>query len=388
MKSVLLTDGLLRKTVAAARSLGARGVPVHVAETTRFNPAAFSRYCDKGYVCPSPNEDGEGFARWLAERMARSGIDLLFPMDDGAMQAAQFHRDLFHPSALAALPPAESYRIAADKVATVRLAEQSGVPVPQTAFPAHPDEVLKLARDFAGPVLIKPRFSSGSRGIRVAERMEELDAAYREVHADYPLPMLQAFIPTGERYDVCLLYDRDGRLKASFVQKELRHFPLERGPSTLQESVHRPDLVELALALMERLPWTGVVEVEFMIDPRDQTPVLMEINPRFWNSVQTAILSGIDFPWLLYQIACGGTTDFMFTYKSGVRCRSLLPGDVLHYAANPDRFRMEPGFWRRPPEGGRDDLLSWRDPGPVIGFLLASFRFLFDRGRWKQLFDR
>lgn len=388
MKSVLLTDGLLRKTVAATRSLGSRGVPVHVAETTRLNPAAFSRYCTKKHLCPSPDGEEDGYAHWLAETMVGDGFDLLFPMDDGAMQAVQLHRELFPPSALSALPPADSYQIAADKGATVRLAQQCGIPVPRTAFPEHPGQVLSLARDFDGPIVVKPRFSSGSRGIRVVDRIEELDEVYRDVHADYPLPLLQSYIPAGERYDVCLLYDRGGQLKASFVQKEWRHFPLERGPSTLQESVHRPDLVEWALALMSALPWTGVVEVEFMIDPRDQTPVLMEINPRFWNSVQAAILSGVDFPWLLYRMACGEAIETVHTYKTGVRCRSLLPGDVLHYVANPERFRLEPGFWRRPPEGGWDDLLSWRDPGPAIGFLLAACRYLFDRRRWKQLFDR
>ncbi len=40
--------------------------------------------------------------------------------------------------------------------------------------------------------------------------------------------------------------------------------------------------------------------VEFKLDPRDNTPKLMEINPRFWGSLALAIESGVNFPYLLY----------------------------------------------------------------------------------------
>lgn len=44
--------------------------------------------------------------------------------------------------------------------------------------------------------------------------------------------------------------------------------------------------------------------VEFRVSD-DGTGYLMEINPRFWGSLQLAIDSGVDFPWLLY-LACKG----------------------------------------------------------------------------------
>ena len=66
-----------------------------------------------------------------------------------------------------------------------------------------------------------------------------------------------------------------------------------------------------------------MAEVEFKVDSRDLTPKLMEINPRFWGSMNVAIESGVDFPYMLYLLAKGEHVDPVFTYRSGVKFRGL-----------------------------------------------------------------
>ncbi|WP_274364176.1 ATP-grasp domain-containing protein [Paenibacillus thermotolerans] len=388
MDAVLVTNGQLRKTLASVRSLGSKGVPVYVAETTRFNMSAYSRYCAGSCVSPDPVRDGRAYAEWLSDRMERLRIPILFPMDDSPMDAAIEHADLFREPLRRIVPPPASYAAASDKGEAVRLAVKAGVHVPQTFFPESPEEAERLSGKLGDKAVIKPRRSSGSRGIRIVGGRQNVREQFAEVHQKYPFPLLQQYIPAGERYDVCLLYDAAGELRAHFVQKELRHFPLEIGPSTVQESVHRPDLLELALSIMNHLPWRGIVELEFMIDPRDGQPVLMEINPRFWNSLYASILSGVDFPWLLYQIAGGNAVAPITDYKGGIRCRSLLPGDLLHYMANPKRRTVEPAFWARSGTSGSDDILSLHDPMPTVGFMLACLRSLPDPKAWNMVFKR
>ena len=53
----------------------------------------------------------------------------------------------------------------------------------------------------------------------------------------------------------------------------------------------------------------------------------MEINTRFWGSLQLAVDAGVDFPWLLYQLACGEQPEPVSSYKTGRRLRWLL-GDL------------------------------------------------------------
>jgi hypothetical protein len=68
----------------------------------------------------------------------------------------------------------------------------------------------------------------------------------------------------------------------------------------------------------------------------------MEINPRFWGSLALAVRAGVDFP-VLYAAAAldRPLPDTLPTYRAGVTCRWMVPGDVLRYAGEA-RERREP----------------------------------------------
>ncbi len=127
---------------------------------------------------------------------------------------------------------------------------------------------------------------------------------------------------------------------------------------------------------MKSLRWTGVAHVEFKIDPRDRKPKLLEVNPRFWGSLQLAVESGIDFPFLLFRLAMEGDIEPVMDYNAGVRCRWLIPGDLLHFIKNPERLRLKPNFFDF---NTKDDIISLSDPMPVIGRLSSVLMFLYDK---------
>jgi hypothetical protein len=121
---------------------------------------------------------------------------------------------------------------------------------------------------------------------------------------------------------------------------------------------------------------------------RDGKLKFMEINPRFWNSLYMSMLAGVDFPWLLYKTALGEDIEEVSTYKTGIKCRWLLPGDLLHFLYNKDRWSMSPPFLGGRESNMYDDILSFHDPLPAIGFLLASIRYSFDRKMWSFMLKR
>lgn len=385
---ILLTDGQQRKTLVAARSLAQKGIEVFSAEETRFNPTAFSKYCRQGLVSPSLHNNPQKYCEWLLDTIKKYSIDMLFPMDDLSLEAVMQNRTEFDKMCLLPLPSKESYLAAADKGISTRLAREAGLDCPLTFYPGNMKQLEQLADTLAFPLVIKPRKSSGSRGIRVVRNKEEFHRIYREIHHTYPWALIQEYIPTGTRYDVCLLYNRNHELRASFVQQEIRHFPLEMGPSTVQESVWYPELVEQAGSLMRKLQWYGVVEIEFMVDCRDGKLKFMEINPRFWNSLYTSILAGVDFPWLLYRLSLEADIEGVFNYQTGLKCRWLLPGDILHFLTNKNRLKMSPPFFTGKKQNVFDDIISKDDPFPALGFLLACLRYLPDRHMWKTVFGR
>lgn len=387
----MLTDAQLRKTLAAIRSLGNKGIDIIAAEDTRWTTSSFSKYCRRALVYPKPGKEPEAFYSWLVKIINEYSVDVLFPMDDNVMDVVIEHKEELQKLCRMLLPDVNAYRIASDKGLAVVAAQRSGLDCPKTWVPENEDDLLNLeayVAEVAFPLVIKPRKSSGSRGIVIVNKREEFVEQYMEVHKRFQFPLIQEYIKPGPRFDVCLLFNSKSELRASFVQKELRHFPIDRGPSTVQESVWLPDLVKQSVGLMQDLKWQGIAEVEFMYDDKDGKLKFMEINPRFWNSLHLSILAGVDFPWLLYRLIMEDDIKEVVNYRIGVKCRWSLPGDILHFLVNKNRFRMDPPWWAGKRSRVYDDILSINDPGPTVGFILACLHFLPDREMWKKMFDR
>ena len=84
-----------------------------------------------------------------------------------------------------------------------------------------------------------------------------------------------------------------------------------------------------AVKILEKVQWTGVAMVEFKIDREKNIAMLLEVNARFWGSLQLAISSGVDFPYLLFRLAIGEKIDIPDRYKIGLKSRWEL-GDLDH----------------------------------------------------------
>ena len=378
MSRVLVTDGHWRKTLAAVRSLGKRGVEVTVGESSRVATALFSKYCRRRVIYPSVRRHPEAFLAFLREELKESNYDLVMPMEEETLLLLARHREEFASVARLPIPPYETIVKVRDKGWLLQHAAQQGIPIPRTAWVKDIAELHTIKEAIPPPWVIKPRVSSGSFGIAYVEHEADLPAAYRKVHSQFPFPLIQERLPLeGEAFGCSALLDKGSQVKALFVHRRLREYPITGGPSTLRESVHHPRIEELGIRLLQSLTWHGVAMVEFKVDPRDNEPKLMELNPRFWGSLALAIHAGVDFPYLLYQMAMGEEFVPVIDYAVGVRCRWLLPGDLLHFLQNPRRFYLKPSFFQF--RGTPDDILSCDDPLPIVGSFLTLCSFLWDR---------
>jgi len=182
-----------------------------------------------------------------------------------------------------------------DKI--LQLAARLGIPVPRTWYIEDISRISELKHSLPYPVVIKPRMGSGAVGISYPKNPEELTHQYLSVHQRFPYPLIQELIPIeGPGYGASFLLDENHQVKASFVHKRLREYPVTGGASTLRESVRYDDIRDMAISirdmaisLLKALNWFGVAMVEFKLDPRDGVPKLMEINPRFWGGGQFSI---------------------------------------------------------------------------------------------------
>lgn len=117
---------------------------------------------------------------------------------------------------------------------------------------------------------------------------------------NYPFT-IQSFVK-GTGQGVFALF-KHGSPVCYFSHRRLREKPPTGGVSVLSESAPlNQQLKESAERLLLSAKWHGVAMVEFRV-AEDGTGYLMEVNPRFWGSLQLAIDSGVDFPWWLFWFA-------------------------------------------------------------------------------------
>lgn len=379
MSRVLVLDGMWNKSLAAVRTLAQRGLRVTAGECTRWATAIFSKHCSERFIYPSPSARPAAFLCALEQELETGRYDVVFPMEWTTQSL------LTHPETRSRLErfvriPFGDVSAAAllnDKSFVMRKAEALGIATPRTWHPLSVDDVRETAGELSYPLLIKPRSSSGSRGILPVVDSRDFVAAYLRVHAQYPLPIIQERIPSGgESLGVCVLLNAVSEVRATFAYRKIRQYPVQGGPSTLRESIRHDGIAAATARFLQSVGWTGVAHLEFLIDPRDGVPKLLEVNPRFWGSLALAVEAGVDFPYLLYRMAMDGDiAPAADDYPEGIVCRWLLPGDLLHFIANPDRFRLTPGFFDF---RAKDDILSFSDPLPVLGRVLSLFPLMFD----------
>ncbi len=376
---VFATDGHWRKSLAAVRSLGERGISVSVGESTRLATACFSRYCRRAVVYPSPVQNPSGFLDFLRDELMRHPYQMLLPMEEETLRLLAGHRTDFSGLTYLPIVTSRQLELARDKGKVIQLASSLGIPTPATWYVDDISKIDNLVTTLSYPVVIKPRTGSGAVALSYPKNSCELKQQYLAIHSRFPYPLIQEFIPReGPGYGASFLIDENQRVKASFVHKRLREYPVTGGASTLRESVRYDEIRDMALSLLKALDWFGVAMVEFKLDPRDGIPKLMEINPRFWGSLSLAIHAGVNFPYLLFLMSQGRNFEPVENYQTGKKSRWLLPGDILHFIHNPERMRLYPGFFHFWEKNTAYDIISSHDPLPILGRLLSLLTLLYD----------
>jgi predicted ATP-grasp superfamily ATP-dependent carboligase len=114
----------------------------------------------------------------------------------------------------------------------------------------------------------------------------------------------------------------DGKQAAQFAHRRLCEKPPSGGVSVYRESIAVDEaLRDQSRALLEHFAWRGVAMVEYKRDMETGRAYLMEVNGRFWGSLQLAIDAGVDFPRLLAACALAQHVEPVTTYRIGVRSR-------------------------------------------------------------------
>jgi predicted ATP-grasp superfamily ATP-dependent carboligase len=381
--AVLVLDGEERSALAVARSLVRAGFEVWVGRRRRGAIAAYTRGARALTLASTALEDPAAFAADVAAHVRRINASLLIPLTDASVQAILEHRDTLPVTCRLPFGSLDSFRRCSDKQQVHELAESLGVGAPDSVclrdrFAAVPDAPSHY------PAVVKPHRSVGGDLtrmkllVRVVNDAEECRRALNDLPAEaFPVLVQRRIIGPGEGVFLARWH---GRTLARFAHRRLREKPPAGGVSVVRESIAMdPAVLDACEKLLDRLDWQGVAMIEGKRDLSTGRWCVIEVNGRFWGSLQLAIDAGVDFPSIVARAVLDGPPEPIPRWRSGVRLRwewgdmdHLLIRMVrsrarLHLPPNaPGRLGVIAGFFAHIPGRDRVEVFRWSDPMPFV----------------------
>ena len=391
---ILILDGHTNQALACVRSLGKAGHEVLVASHQRLPLGLWSRYCRAGFHLSG--QTIEAFAA-MREWAQRQSVEIVLPMTERSCVLSNAERERWEASGITVgCAPDELLTRAFDKAETLRRADACGVRIPPTHYPKSLAECFAAAEEVGLPCIVKPRRSNAWNGKAFmptlapvyVNRREDLAKALESRRQGEDWPLVQGYVE-GQGKGVFALCER-GRAAAWFAHERLRDTRPTGSSSSLRRSISLDErLLKPAERLLAALEWHGPAMVEFK-DDGVNPPCLMEVNGRFWGSLQLGIDAGIDFPLLWVNILKGEAVRASTRYEEGLTLRWLW-GDVKRMiwimrgapAGYPGAYpTVRQGLGEllgRQPAGTRLEMWRRGDPLPAIGEWVQGTRDLLSR---------
>ncbi|HUP26836.1 MAG TPA: biotin carboxylase N-terminal domain-containing protein [Chloroflexia bacterium] len=267
-------------------------------------------------IGPAPATESYLRGEKLIQVALDTGCDAVHPGYGFLSESAVFARQVVAAGLVWVGPPPDAIELMGSKIASKRLAEESGVPVVPGYYGDKQDaQTLRSAAEHVGyPVLIKASAGGGGKGMRVVESSahlaEELEGAKREAQAAFgdDAVMLEKYLTRPRHIEVQVLGDNHGNLihlgeRECSVQR--RHQKVvEECPSPALDEATRSRITSAALALARAAGYTNAGTVEFIFQEGEF--YFLEMNTRVQvEHPVTEEATGFDIVKAQLQIAQG-----------------------------------------------------------------------------------
>jgi len=280
------------------RSLRAVNARVHLVHDSRSASLRFSRCCKVLHgVDDYTTTDPDAVLDAINDLHLRIGVDSVMAGDVEAMTfLARIKQRLLAP----VFPTAEAGTLAMlhDKWQFHQICEKAGVEVPKTLHFETKAEIdpERIERELSFPVIVKPIDSYGQRGIIVWRNKAEIREWLRTVgDFNHQATIVQEFI---EGQDWALsVFAANGVIKhwVSWVCPGQLDAGYGIGRFLATEFSPREDLLAMGQKIVMATKFSGVANFDARFDERSRSMKMFECNPRFFNRMSVARLSGVDF---------------------------------------------------------------------------------------------
>jgi len=366
---VLLIEGRARQVMPMMKSLHQLGCHVTTFNSSKLDMGYASRYPNRKVLSFCHESDPEESLESIRNELIKNKYDIVIPLNDFvAILLAQNKEELSRYTTIA-VNDWEVFQYASDKLKTMKVCTDNDIPCPRTYIN---DDSLKdlFGFDLTYPVVVKPRTGCAAVGFHVVDKEDDLIKVIEATREKFGPILLQEYIPqTDLQYKTEIFVDKDGSIKSAVVFAKVRWYPINGGSSTLNVTVHRPDIIETCRDLLEAIKWRGYADIDLIQDPRDNAAKVMEINPRITGSVKICYAAGVNFSEQILQDYLGEPVTEYLNYPEGVYLR-YLHTDILWFIKSKERFKTKPAWFNF--KNSTDQIFAIDDPWPFVTYSIQS----------------
>ncbi len=260
-------------------------------------PNKNSRFVDEYIHVDSPEIDLNLFSNNFINYLTKNSVSAILPLHDAALEIVRHNASKIpNQIKILGLNTDEVYKYAHNKWDLLLLAKQNNIQVPKTVLVSLLQQINQTY-PFQFPCIVKPVSSALIKNNRlytfkvsVVKNQAELEDLVRELVLNVPV-MVQEFI---EGYGIGFNFiANQGELFNSYIHQRIHE---HGGVSSYRKIVdaNAYDNKSTVASFIEKINWTGVGMLEFKVE--NNVPVLMELNGRFFGSIELSVKSGLNFP--------------------------------------------------------------------------------------------
>ena len=303
------------RVIRACRELGIKTVAVF---STADRSALHAKIADEAICIGSAaTKDSYLNEKAIIAACEITGADAIHPGFGFLSENAAFARNCEKCGITFIGPAPESIEMLGDKAAAKTAMKNAGVPVIPGSDGAvkDMDEAKRLAEEIGFPLMVKASAGGGGRGIRLVEKMEDLEAqvtaAKQEAlnfFGDDSIYM-EKFIINPKHIEFQILADKHGNVihlgERDCSMQRRNQKVLEETPSTIMTPQLRDRMGKAAVAAAKVCGYYNAGTIEFLVDA-DKNFYFMEMNTRIQvEHPITEFVTGVDLVKAQLKIAAG-----------------------------------------------------------------------------------
>jgi D-aspartate ligase len=292
--SVLIPDGESHLLIYVINSLSQiKGIKIYIMSNVKYISMRSSRYIHHFSYYPKSDREQDWIAN-INDEIRKYNIDIVMPIFENGIETAIKYRKDIEGEKLCLLPTFDNFEKARNKWLLTRHLLNFEIPFPKSVLYSQ-DESLNL-ENFTFPIILKPTLvSGGGEGVCFFKNKEELQDHLLKNKVDYE-QIIQEYV---NGYDIgCSVLCSSGNILAYTIQKAtmLNSNPFK--PLLGVQFVYEEDLYNIIERLMKSLNWSGVAHIDLRYDIENKTFKIIEVNTRFWGSLDASLIAGVNFPFL------------------------------------------------------------------------------------------